>query len=263
MSDFSSSTNKMEDFRCVVKASEKLTERIVWLTLGCRDLAEKILPGASVMVFSSDSNDPLLGRPFAVADVDIEKGELSVCYMVLGKGTEMMTKFVPGKEVKLRGPFGVPLPQVDGKVYIAVGGVGIATFLYFAKKHPEKIAEVYLGVPGRGYEKFVARISEFVAGVRIFADDGSFGEGESMFKVLPKVLDENERVWSSGPPGFINAMRKYYEDEKDKLYFSLDKRMACGYGGCMGCVVETNEGLKRLCVDQSIFRADEVADDEN
>ena len=263
MPDFISSTCEIKDFLGLVKASEKLSERMGWLTLSCRDLAEKIFPGACVMVFTSDSSDPLLGRPFAVADVDIKKGEFSVCYMVLGRGTEMMMQLVPGKEVRLRGPFGVPLPPVDGKVNIAAGGVGIATFLYFAKKHPEKIAGVYLGVPGRGYEKFVARISELVVGVHIFADDGSFGEGNNMFKVLPKDLGESERIWSSGPPGFISALRKCYIDEKDKLYFALDKRMACGYGGCMGCVVETNEGIKRLCVDQSIFRADEVADDEN
>ena len=34
--------------------------------------------------------------------------------------------------------------------------------------------------------------------------------------------------------------------------------MACGYGGCMGCVVKTARGLKRVCADQSLFRADEV-----
>jgi len=38
--------------------------------------------------------------------------------------------------------------------------------------------------------------------------------------------------------------------------------MACGYGGCMGCVVETSGGLKRICADQSLFRADEVTEDE-
>lgn len=263
MSDFISSTNKIEDFMCLVTGSEKLSGRMGWLTVSCRDLAGKIFPGACVMVFPSDSNDPLLGRPFAVADVDIEKGELSVCYMVLGRGTEMMMQLIAGKEVRLRGPFGVPLLPVDGKVNIAAGGVGIATFLYFAKKYPEKTAHIYLGVPGKGYEKFVDRILELVPEVHIFTDDGSFGEGNSMFKVLPKNMDENERVWSSGPPGFINALRKHYADEKDKLYFALDKRMACGYGGCMGCVVKTNNGPKRLCVDQLLFRADEVADDEN
>ena len=262
MSDHSCHANKIDDFKCIVASSEALSERIGWLTVRCRELAERVLPGTSVMVFPSESNDPLLGRPFAVADVDLGRGELSVCYMVIGRGTEMMLRMSPGMEVRLRGPFGIPLPTAGGKVNIAAGGAGIATFLYFAKKHPEKIADIFLGIPGCGYEKYAERVSELLPKVRIFTDDGSFGEGESMFKVLSKGLGEGERIWSCGPPGFLKALRRYYADQPDKLYFSLDKRMACGYGGCMGCVVETVNGLKRLCADQSLFRADEVAEDE-
>lgn len=262
MSDHSCHTNKTEDFRCTVVSSEALSERIGWLTVRCRELAERVMPGTSVMVFPSESNDPLLGRPFAVADVDPDRGELSVCYMVIGRGTEMMLRMLPGMEVRLRGPFGIPLPTEDIKVNIAAGGAGIATFIYYAKKYPGRVAGIWLGIPGKGYEKYAAKVSELLPDVRIFTDDGSFGEGESMFMVLPRGLGEYERVWSCGPPGFLKALRKYYADEPDKLYFSLDKRMACGYGGCMGCVVETVNGLKRLCADQSLFRADEVADDD-
>lgn len=262
MSDNTVYTNKIKDFRCVVTTSEALSEKIGWLTVRCRELAQRILPGTSVMVFPSESSDPLLGRPFAVADVDICKGELSVCYMVIGRGTEMMLQMKPGREVRLRGPFGVPLPSVDGKVNIAAGGAGIATYLYFAKKYPEMTAGIYLGIPGKGYERFAAVISKLIPQVHVFTDDGSFGEGVSMFCSLPKGLDKGEVIWSSGPPGFLKALRRYYADEIDKLYFSLDKRMACGYGGCMGCVVATSDGLKRLCADQSLFRADEVTDDE-
>ena len=262
MSDHSCHANKIDDFKCVVASSEALSERIGWLTVRCRELAERVLPGTGVMVFPSESNDPLLGRPFAVADVDVVKGELSVCYMVTGRGTEMMLRMDPGREVRLRGLFGIPLPTAGGKVNIAAGGVGIATFIHYAKKHPKMVAGIYLGIPGRGYEKYAAKVSELLPDVRIFTDDGSFGEGESMFRVLPRRLGEDERVWSCGPPGFLRALRSYYADEPDKLFFSLDKRMACGYGGCMGCVVETVNGLKRLCADQSLFRADEVTDDE-
>lgn len=262
MSDCIIHKKKIGDFRCLVTASEALSEKIGWFTVKCRGLAERVLPGTSVMVFPSENNDPFLGRPFTVADVDVEKGELSVCYMVIGRGTEMMSEMSPGSMVKIRGPFGIPLPSVEGKVNIAAGGVGIATFLYYAKQHPEKIEDVFLGIPGLGYERYAARISELLPKVRIFTDDRTFGEGNSMFKVLPSRLEEDERIWSCGPPGFLKALKKHYEDEKEKLYFSLDSRMACGYGGCMGCVVETNDGLKRICVDQSLFRADEVADDE-
>lgn len=164
MSDTCSHTNKIEDFKCIVVSSEALSDKIGWLTVRCRELAERVLPGTCVMVFPSASNDPLLGRPFAVADVDVIKGELSVCYMVVGRGTEMMLRMSPGSEVRLRGPFGVPLPSVDGKINIAAGGAGIATFLYFAKKYPEKVADIFLGIPGCGYEKYADRISELIPG---------------------------------------------------------------------------------------------------
>ena len=93
---------------------------------------------------------------------------------------------------------------------------------------------------------------------KIFTDDGSFGEGDSMFKALPRALGEGQQVWCSGPPGFIEAMNNFYKDFPQNLYLILDKRMACGYGGCMGCVIETTSGPLRLCADRSIFRADEV-----
>lgn len=262
MPDHSCHAGKIQDFKCTVTSSEALSERIGWFTVRCPELAERISPGTSVMVFTSEGNDPLLGRPFAVADVDLGRGELSVCYMVTGRGTEMMLRMDPGREVRLRGPFGIPLPAESGKVIIAAGGAGIATFIHYAKKYPDSVAGVYLGIPGKGYEKFAAKVSGLLPGIRIFTDDGSFGEGESMFRVLPRGLGEDERVWSCGPSGFLKALRRYYDQEQDKLFFSLDKRMACGYGGCMGCVVETSGGLKRICADQSLFRADEVTEDE-
>lgn len=262
MFDHPGNTIKIKDHKCTVTVSEALSERIGWLKVKCGELAEMVLPGTSVMVFPSESSDPLLGRPFAVADADPGRGELSVCYMVIGRGTEMMLRMQPGSEVRLRGPIGMPLPEVDGKVSIAAGGAGIATFMYYAKMYPERVSDIYLGIPGKGYENYAARVSELTPDVRIFTDDGSFGEGDSMFRVLPKGLGEDERIWSCGPPGFLRVLREHYSDELNKLYFSLDKRMACGYGGCMGCVVETVNGLKRLCADQSLFRADEVTENE-
>ena len=64
-----------------------------------------------------------------------------------------------------------------------------------------------------------------------------------------------------GRAGFLNALEKHCASSLDKLYFAIDNRMACGYGGCMGCVINTKNGMKRICVDQSLFRADEVIRD--
>ena len=258
MSSCSCMGNKIDDYSCVVVKTDMLAERMAWLTVRSAALAEKTRPGNSVMVFPAEGLDPLLGRPFAVADTDPIKGEISVCYMLCGRGTEIMSRFQPGTNVRIRGLLGMPFDLPSGRVHIAAGGVGIAIFLLFNKLFSHCVDGLYLGIPGRGYEKYADKILSIAPNARLFTDDGSFGEGDSMFKVLPKDISENEAVWSCGPHGFLKALKNYYSEQPDKLYFSLDNRMACGYGGCMGCVVETKNGKKRVCVDQSLFRANEV-----
>ena len=253
--------SSINDYLCTIVHSEKLSDSIAWITIKSPALASKIVPGHCLMLFPSDSMDPLLGRPFGISDVDYEKEELSICYMLYGKGTEMIADLCEGNKIKGRGPFGLPLPKKENKkIYLTAGGVGVAIFLLYNKLFPEAVEGLYLGIPGKGGERYAEQILKLAPLAKIYTDDGSFGEGDSMFKVLPKDIAENEEIWACGPPGFLNALKRHCSSSLDKLYFSLDKRMACGYGGCMGCVVETTHGLKRRCVDQSLFRADEVSD---
>ena len=258
MSECGCHKNKLEDYLCHVVKLEQLADRIFWLTVDCPELAKNALPGNALMVYPSDGLEPLLGRPFGVADADRVTGEISVCFMLWGKGTEMLSRLRKGGLVHVRGLFAVPFPDRNVKIHFACGGAGAALFLYMCKKRRERMSGLYLGIPGKGYEGYAARVSEAVPEARIFTDDGTFGEGSSMFKALPKELGAGEEVWACGPPGFLAALEKHYEKCPEKLFFALDRHMACGYGGCMGCVVETKSGLKRLCVDQSLFRSDEV-----
>jgi dihydroorotate dehydrogenase electron transfer subunit len=256
------SKTDINDFDCIVTKSEKLADRIAWLSVQCPELAKKSKPGQSVMIFTSDTNDPLLGRPFSIADADLGTGEISVCYMVLGRGTDMMTKIKIGSEVKIRGLLGIPFPKLSGHVYLTAGGAGAAIFLRFARIFKTNVAGYYVGLPGAGYEKYAEKLRTIVPDVHIFADDSTFGEGNSMFQVLPENLNDDDYVLTCGPEGFINAIKQKYSHQLDRVYLTFDRHMACGYGGCMGCVVKTKNGLRRLCVDQSLFRADEVLTDD-
>ena len=262
MSDCGCSRNKLNDYQCLVTKLEKLTEKIVWLSVRCPELAVSVRPGNAVMVYPSAGLEPLLGRPFGVADADAVSGEISVCFMTLGRGTTLMSTLRAGDTVRVRGVFGVPFPADGAKVYFAGGGAGAALFFYMCRLHPTRAAGLYLGVPGRGYERYAELVRSLIPDAHIFTDDGSFGEGDSMFRVLPKEPGDNEEIWACGPPGFLRALKKHCAASPEKLFFALDRHMACGYGGCMGCTVKTVNGLKRLCVDQSLFRSDEVADDE-
>lgn len=262
MAECSCGNDKINDYLCEITGVETLTEKLFWLTFSCPQLARCALPGHCVMLFASEGAEPLLARPFAVADVSPERGEVSVCVSIVGRGTKILSQKRRGEIIRVRGLFGAPLPR-EGKVRLAGGGVGIAIFLLYAKMYGDNVAGVYLGIPGQGYQKFAAKIRQLLPAVKVFTDDGSFGDGNSMFSALPKVPAADESVWMCGPVGFFRAGKRHFAASPNKLLFSLENRMACGYGGCMGCVVETSEGLKRVCVDQSLFRADEVNLDEH
>lgn len=262
MSDCGCSRNKLNDYQCRVTRLEKLTERIFWLTVKCPDLAESVRPGNAIMVYPSAGLEPLLGRPFGVADADAVSGEISVCFMTLGRGTKLISELRAGDMVRIRGVFGVPFKENGAKLYLAGGGAGAALFFYMRKLYPERTAGLYLGIPGRGCEKYAELVRSLIPDAHIFTDDGSFGEGNSMFSALPKDLGADEEIWACGPSGFLRALKSHCAAQPDKLFFALDRHMACGYGGCMGCTVETVNGLKRICVDQSLFRSDEMMEDE-
>lgn len=262
MSDCSCGNNIINDYESEVVSVEMLTEKLFWLTVRCPELAGRARPGHCVMVFASGVSDPLLGRPFAVADADAERGEISVCVSIVGRGTKLLSQKSAGDIVRLRGFFGVPHPR-GCKVTLLSGGVGAAIFLLYSKVYGGEVSGFYLGIPGKGYEGFAAKIKELVPDARIFTDDGSFGDGDSMFKALPQDIGDGEAVWACGPVGFFKAVKRHYLSSPDKLWFSLENRMACGYGGCMGCVVRTSGGLARVCVDKALFRADEVDLDEH
>lgn len=249
----------VNDYIVPVVKNIRLTERIFWMTFKAPELARSARPGQCVMIFPSADGGAILGRPFEVADADQTKGEISVCVMETGRGTALLKHTAEGTLLRVRGFLGVPYPSADN-VIMAGGGVGVAGFL-LAKKQKPKGASLFVGIPGKGYEKFAGHIKNMCPDAMIFTDDGSFGDGDSMFKVLPKAFDGE--IWCCGPAGFLKAMRRHYSSSLHSLFYSLDKRMACGYGGCMGCVVKTAGGLKRVCVDQSLFRADEVNIDDN
>ena len=257
MTNCSCNVQEVNDYILPVVKNKKLSGRLFWMTFAAPELARRARAGHSVMVFPNEGTDPLLGRPFAVADADKERGEFSVCFVLFGRGTEMMSRAPAGTKLRVRGFLGRPCPETGDELILAGGGVGAAALMMKKRERRER-SSLYIGMPGRGYEGYAEEILSIHPDARIFTDDGSFGEGDSMFKALPRPLGEGMQVWSCGPEGFLEAMRRYYEDTPRRLYYLLDKRMACGYGGCMGCVIETADGPKRVCVDQSIFRADEV-----
>ena len=63
----------------------------------------------------------------------------------------------------------------------------------------------------------------------------------------------------------LRAIKKYAAEQEIAAYISLEERMACGVGACLGCVCRTGKidhhshvNNARICTDGPVFEAGEV-----
>ena len=94
---------------------------------------------------------PVLSRPISIHDID-EEG-ITFLYKVVGEGTEIFAKLVPGDEIKLQGPYGNGYEKVEGKVALVGGGIGVAPLYLVAKTIPGCDAYLEMCIRDRFYTK--------------------------------------------------------------------------------------------------------------
>lgn len=195
--------------------------------------------------------DPLLPRPISIYDVG--ENEISFLYQVVGKGTEIMAEKKPGDTIEILGPLGNGFKIEGEKVAVVGGGIGIAPLLYLCKKlkSENKYVEVFLGYRTKPY--LTEEFEKIAEKVNIATEDGSVGHKGYVTEIIGKDFDT---LYSCGP----NLMMKSIKSLNicDREYYSLEARMACGIGACLGCSIKTVNGMKRVCHEGPIFSKDEV-----
>lgn len=255
------------------------------LRLHCPPLAEQILPGQFFMVRQPGTDDPLLGRPFALYDVYEEGGNkvgIDFGYVVIGKLTSAMTAWKEGQPVELWGPLGngFPPPEVDHLAVVA-GGIGQTPFLAVAR---EALGLRRYGNPVRQLSRTVKQLTmfygvrsqEYLAGVddfrmdglelKISTDDGSYGHRGFVTEMLATSFaqaDAPEAVYCCGPEPMMKAVQQLCADHSVSCWLSLETPMACGFGICFSCVTrvkldDDSWDYRRTCVEGPVFPAEEL-----
>jgi dihydroorotate dehydrogenase electron transfer subunit len=261
----------------VVVENDPLAERTFRVRLHCPEIAAAIRPGQFVMLRLAGTDDPLLGRPFALYDTVLDADDvpvgLDIVYLVVGKMTGLLAEVRPGDRIDVWGPLGNGFPEHDGESHVVcvAGGIGQTPFLAYARD--------LLG--GRGYggrpaRKRAGRVSLYygvrtaalAAGVEDFrsagcyallaSDDGSIGFPGYVTQLLAQDRPAGPFI-GCGPEPMLHALTKLTADWGATCHVSLETPMACGFGACFSCVtkVMTPEGLdyKRVCVDGPVFDA--------
>jgi len=242
-----------------VVENRRLTARDYLLTVKVpKELVGKVKPGqfAMVQVRSSLQFDPLLRRPLGIFNFGSET--LSFLYRVYGRGTELLTRFEAGDTVEILAPLGNSIPEDAPRYLFIAGGIGIGGLFLAARLFKEMGKEVLVLYGERSKENLSALpfLEEYAIETILYTEDGSAGKKGLITRELPNFTNY---TWvACGPTPMLKAVKEEAEKLAVECYLSLDRRMACGVGACLGCTVETTSGYKRCCVEGPIFKASEV-----
>jgi NAD(P)H-flavin reductase len=184
-------------------------------------------------------------------------GQISFLIALRGKGTAELKALQPGEEAALTGPLGncwtdFADNETVKPIALIGGGIGIAPVAAYAAELPQGSYDFYAGFRSAsfGLEGLAPR------SLIIASEDGSEGSKGR----IPDFLDPGKyrAVCACGPEPMLKAVAAKCKSAGTPCFISMERRMACGVGVCLGCTVTTVKGKRRCCADGPIFNAEEV-----
>lgn len=249
-----------------VLSQKKLSEGIfdLWLET---EMAKDVRPGQFVGVYP-ENRSTLLPRPISICEVDKEKSALRLVYRVVGSGTAEFALYQPGDVIMILGILGngFPLEAAAGKRAVVMGGgIGVPPLLQTAKELSGKASSVSAVMGYRNSETFLSSDFEKYAKLYVASDDGSVGTKGNVIDALKEQNLECDVIFACGPMPMLKGIKAYASEKGIKAYISLEERMACGVGACLGCVCKTKDVDEhsqvhnaRICTDGPVFDAEDV-----
>lgn len=210
------------------------------------ELPTDVAVGQFVLVRYSE--DPCLPRAFSVmsgSDLGLE-----LFIKTEGRVREKFATAPMGTVFEVRGPYGTPYAEkisVDRKYVLVGGGSGAAPLLHFRKRYPKLVAgEVY------GFRSEDA--SNLLSEVDLTAESST---GLRAHEQLQSIWRSGLGIVACGPEPMLRLLARQYRDEPD-VYVSLEARIGCGIGTCLGCSIETTTGMQRICKEGPLFSLREL-----
>jgi dihydroorotate dehydrogenase electron transfer subunit len=186
-------------------------------------------------------------------------------YRIKGRGTTLLKEMKRDDALEVLGPLGnhYPVPSGEQVPLVIAGGIGIASVFPFLHAYQGR-AFVFYGARS-GDEIFVLdELKGMSKDLFISTDDGSLGTKGNIVDVLDNYLDNKRTdtgryvLYACGPYPMLKAVSKVAASKGITAYVSMEERMACGLGACLGCVVKTKTGYKRVCKEGPVFKSEEI-----
>lgn len=243
-----------------ILSNKAISENIFDMVVKAPELAKMTNAGQFAELFTN-SKALLLPRPISICESEEKEGTLRFVYQAVGKGTDLFSKLENGDKIRILGTCGNGYTLgKDNEHHILVGGgIGVPPLLELAKRLKGK-KTVILGFRSGSF--LASEFDKYADEVHIATDDGSVGFKGNVVQLMESLNIKGDMIYSCGPKIMLKFLSMYAEKNNIACQVSMEERMACGIGACVGCVVKIkdNDGwtYKKVCKDGPVFDSREV-----
>ena len=246
----------------IITNKTALAREIYSFTIACPEVAQAASPGQFVHIRAKGFT---LRRPISICGIDKEKGTLRIVFEIRGEGTEEIARLNKGDFIDMLAPLGhgFTLDENFRKVVLIGGGIGTPPMLPLAQYYGERA----VAVSGFRNASAVILQQDFSAtGAKtvLCTDDGSVGIHGFVTQPLKELAEKGgiDAVYACGPMPMLKGVSAICQENGIYCEISLEERMACGIGACLGCACRTTrndeEYVAHVCKDGPVFKAEEV-----
>ncbi len=249
----------------IVKREEMADGTVILNEIEVPRIARKAKPGQFVILKANEEGERV---PLTMAEIDPEKGTITIIYMVVGKSTALFKTLQVGDGYQdVIGPLGKPTEvEKVGNIVCVGGGTGIAVLhpITRALKEVGNHVTTILGARSKDLLILEDRMKMVSHELLITTDDGSYGRKGFVTDALRDLLDKGDTqlVVAIGPVPMMKFLSKLTAEYGVKTIVSLNPIMVDGTGMCGGCRVTVGGRTRFACVDGPEFDGHKVDYDE-
>lgn len=248
-----------------VLENECIAEKVYQMTLESVEVATSAKCGQFVNLYMKNES-LLLPRPISICWIDGAK--LTLVYGVVGKGTQELSTYGVGDAVKVSMPRGngydLETVKEGQTALLAGGGIGVPPLLELTYALTQKGVQV-TAVIGFQEEAFLMKpLIKAGANLYVATDSGASGFHGNVVDLMKQEKLTADAYFACGPKPMLKALTEYVLQQGSDLQVSMEERMGCGYGACVGCVCTIRDKesgslvRKKVCKDGPVFWGSEV-----
>lgn len=251
-------------------SKEELKKDIIKFSVKAPEIVKTAKPGNFIEIRVSENTEPFLRRPISIYNMNKEEGILEFIFQIKGKGTTILANKNIGEDIDIIGPLGFGTFKYEkyAKMAIIGGGIGVFPLYELAKcaKNDNKNVNIYLGFRNKDLVVLEDEFRNVSDSLTITTDDGSYGNQGFAIDFLKTDIESGkiDSIYACGPLPMLKAVKKLAQEKDIDCQISLEEKMGCGLGACLGCAVKKASSPKdspeyfHVCKGGPVFNSKDV-----